>query len=335
MRSPRYATLILLVLILLLAHSTVLGDKLPVPIPPIPLKDNTQLAVVGWNGTHEVLILTTVVSVYMPRTERIPLRKTYLMELLPFKSIPKAERASERIFWMLGRYFTKFRFFTPIPIKEARYKGVEIIWERKVGAHQIALVEADSSEDLVKWAIEYAREYGVPPPSSTQLEEYIRIFDDYMKRGYKYVAVDIVEVKAYSILIEPIKYIFKSTCAYYPLKVSNAYRGKAHVRIYLIVKDELDLEPVINMGFREIGRVELRYHEILRIDGDLANLFGENDKVKVILIEYKGDSKFNMDIELRGPSKEKYYLALIAFLVPILLIIVPLVLHRREKIEKA
>ena len=359
MISTRHILLPLLVLLLLLLPNRILSDRLPIPIPPIPLEDNAQLAIIGWNGTHEVLILSTIVKMHRlytngdvpntphgveyPQTEggvpppppSIPIRipKVYLMELIPFKSVPEAKRASERAFWVLGRYFIKFKF-TPLPLERSKYKGVDVIWERKIGVHQIALVEAHNSEDLIKWATEYAKKYGVMPPSPTKLRKYVEIFEDYLERGYKYTAIDIVEVKVYSMLVEPIKYIFRSSYIYYPLKVSNAYNGKAVVRIYLVVKDELNLDPVISMGFREIGRVELNYDEVYRVDKDLANLFRKDGRVKVILLEYRGDSKFDRDIELRQPGIKDYFLSTIAYLIPIPLIIIPLILYKRGKYEK-
>ena len=313
-----------LLIVVLSSASLVLCDRMSVPVPIVPLKDNVQLAVVAWNGTHEVLILSTIIRVEVSSK----LGKLYLVELMPFRTVPEVEKSSMSVFWVLDRMFYRTRWGRAIPLgKGSLSKGeVEVIYEKRIGAHQIALVKFNSSSELVKFVEYYAKKYGVVPPSSSKLEAFREIFGEYLARGYRYASVDVVEVKYYRFMVEPIKYVFESDRAYYPLRVSNVYKGSAYVRIYLVTDRDVDLDSVLAMGFKKKGEVIVDTSVLG--DSDIALMF---KKAKVILLEYSGVSHFDRDFEVEVLSPYKRLLLLVAFVVPMVVMQSVLLVSRKEE----
>jgi|GEM_PF-1129003 len=320
--------LLLIIAIVLSSTTLAMCDRMSIPIPVIPLEDNVQLAIIAWNGTHEVLILSTIIKVEISPT----LNKLYLVELLPFKTVPEAKRSTMTIFWSLDKLFYKTPWGYGFPLgKRSLSKGeVEVIYEKKIGVHQLALVKFNNSGELVNFVKYYAKKYGVDPPSPSKLEVFKEIFSKYLAEGYQYASVDIVEVKHYRFMVEPIKYVFKSSKACYPLRVSNAYTGSAYVRIYLITNKDVDLDNVLSLGFRKRG--ETTIETSILGDNDIALMF---KKAKVILLEYTGLSHFDSDFEAGTITLFKRLSAMLALILPIILIqLFLLKIERMNIIEK-
>ncbi|RLG75577.1 MAG: hypothetical protein DRO23_03535 [Thermoprotei archaeon] len=301
-------------------------DKGVVPFGKyITIFEPGQKAIIGWNGSVEVLILSNDLMGEIVSPSEFK-GEVQVLEILPLPSLPKIEKGSEESFRTLVNYINS-RISRKAIIRPAfEYAGlgekVIIEFQITIGPHFITVVRADSGEDLEKWIISYAHEHGLEKPEVTK-----DVFEDYIRRGYKYFVIDIVTIKELTGIktIAPLVYIFKSDRIYYPLKISSLSQGHTKIKLFIVSKERIRSEPVLKAKFEFIVEDVISLSKLEEVDSRLANLFKENE-LWVTVLEYGGSTlDLSSDLELtttiivlRGLD------SIIAFATPIILTIISL-----------
>jgi len=302
----------------LLNFEIVVGDRLPIPFPPVPLSQPAQLAIVAWNGNREVLILTTVMKlgIDVRDSKSAGLGTITLLELLPLKSIPKVSLSTPSVFYRIES-IVRGRIYAPLVGREET-RGITIIYEKTLGPHHITLVKATNPEELVNWIRKYAESHGMQISEELLIEKYFEILNDYMARGYSYFSVDVISVKSYTFMITPIKYFFESDVAYYPLKVSNLYVESTYVKLYIITHERLREEDLEALGFHVTFEEKVPVVK-LSFERDILELFRGYEEVYLLVAEYKGKPNFKNDLELTPAFSFRWLLPYVVFIAPIAL----------------
>ena len=232
-----FRVLLLLICLSLVAMplaQVALADRGMVPIGDVSVYGPGQKAIIAWNGNEEIMILSTDVSAS---------GDSQVLEILPLPSEPKVEKGDFASFEQVNRlieehfprhWWNGFRKGTLSPDE-----GLEIIFHEKIGAHDITVVKAGDSAELVMWAEDFLRDAGIEHEiSSPKLESLV---GDYIARDIDYFVFDLIEVTSEPKSIEPIVYRFDSDSLYFPLKISTLAEGWTDINLFLLTPEPVNL----------------------------------------------------------------------------------------------
>ncbi|MBR5711750.1 MAG: hypothetical protein IKX40_13415 [Thermoguttaceae bacterium] len=247
-------------------------------------EESSQRAVIAWNGFEdqrgeETLILTT--NEKSRAGEDIP-----MLSVLPLPGMVLAiEEADPEVFNNARKLL-----YSKYPADEITYMGV--IFEKKIGAHNIFVWELDNIETFKKEVnayIAYRYNFTAAPLIDKKTEQTI---GEYFKRGFRYFAFDLTEVKKEGADKVAISYRFKSERAYYPLQISavGGTTTDTDVELIIISPRELALTGAVKVGdkgFSWTGNrsVNFTMAEVQGLDPQLAKVFG-NSSANVTAREY-------------------------------------------------
>ena len=299
-------------------------DKGVIPFGNYIVEEPGQKAIIGWNGSVEVLILSNDILGEIEGYSSFK-GKIQVLEMLPLPSLPKIEKGSRESFRILAGYInsrvSRKSLVKPF-LEYAEAKGVTIEFQTTIGPHFITVVKAESGKELKKWIMDYAEKHGLEKP-----EVAVDVLEDYISRGYRYFVIDVVTLENIreARTVEPLVYIFKSDKIFYPLKISSLAESYTEIKLFIISNERIRSEPIIKAKFKFIVEDTISLNKLKEVDPRLADLFKEKE-LWIAVLEYSGLTvDFTSDIEttttkivLRGMD------SLIAFTTPIILVIVAL-----------
>ena len=309
-------------------------DKGVIPFGNYIVEEPGQKAIIGWNGSVEVLILSNDLLGEIESYSGFK-GKIQVLEILPLPSLPKIEKGSEESFRTLISYIN-FRISRKGLIRPflayAEAKRVTVEFQVTIGPHFITVVKAENGKELEKWIMDYAEKHGLEKPKVT-----VDILEDYINRGYKYFAVDIVTIENIREIrtVEPLVYIFKSDKIFYPLKISGLTESYTEIKLFIVSKDRVRSEPITRAKFEFTVEDIISLDKLREVDPRLASLFKEGE-LWVTVLEYRGSTvDLTSDVEttttkivLRGVD------SVIAFITPLALIVIALSLLFRYYLAK-
>lgn len=221
----------------------------------IDINEPTQKAVIVYDAGHEDLLLQ--VKYEGPLEE--------FGWLIPVPSLPKVEKGSMEPFYELSqltqRQFGKTKGFNTLSAVPADSRGeekVKVIEIKTVGAYEVAILTAKDANSLKGWL--EANDYSLPEGKSD-------IFDDYIRRGWFFIAAKIdlrksvgfkavsggspknseisarqaIKSKLSSGELHPLLISFDTPECIFPLKISAVGGKPSEVSLYV-----LSTEPLLN-----------------------------------------------------------------------------------------
>ncbi len=208
----------------------VLADKGTVGITyvDIPIYEPGQKAVICWDGTEELLILTTDIKAE---------QATKALEILPLPSKPEIQTSNISVFEKLKRFTEWARADT----KEAGGLGgddskeappeIEIVFHEKLGVHNITVIKALTAEAFANWVNIFMEDIGLTPMSFPEAE---KIAESYIQRNINYFVLDVIELTNEVKSPEPLMYRFNSTSVYYPMEITSLVGGESHILLFIL-----------------------------------------------------------------------------------------------------
>jgi hypothetical protein len=270
--------------LLLLVAPAASADRGMIAPPGTSVYEPGQRAIVAWNGGREVLILST--DVYGSDN-------TWALEILPLPSRPAIEAGEFDSFIAVQDLLLRYAgdMYAQRGYGRAGLENVpqlEVIFHEQIGAHDITVVVAENTQELISWAEDFlgTRAQGI---SWMKLED---IAAGYIRRGIKYWVFDIIDLSDHMKSREPIVYTFESNHLYYPLEISSLASGTTEITLYTLTSDKPDARSVQGAGFHilsleaggenfplefEVGKNDLR-----RISTDVEGLFGSGAWLTVL-----------------------------------------------------
>jgi hypothetical protein len=259
----------------------------------------TQRVMLAWSGETEILLLATDLNASEP---------TKILEVMPFPSEPKVKkgdaetflRATDLINSKLGMPRPRARNGDRSRSAPAHTPGGEITFHEKIGAHDLSTAHVLDGKRFVQWVNEYLKKSGVdnpvvPPAMTANVEAYIA-------EGYAWFVFDVVELDDKPKTSEAVQYRFRSDALYYPLKISQTFKGDTSVELLI-------LTPRLLSRFTGIPfeRVVLRHSpiaitapELRSLDKDMYELLGHRNELKLRIWGLRGTlSSFDKDLIAR------------------------------------
>ncbi|RLI42207.1 hypothetical protein DRO59_04855 [Candidatus Bathyarchaeota archaeon] len=278
---------IIFFLLVLFPFPFVHADRGMIPVfPEVSVYEPGQKAIVAWNGQEEILILSTDV---------ISSSETLVVELLPLPSKPEIEIASfqsfeeiQRLIWEEG--LNRFMYSTK---GEARSGSVEVVFHEKIGAHNITVVKAVDATELVDWIGNFLQANSVD--KTVSLGDFESVVKDYMGRGFRYYALDLITVTSDEKSVDPILYKFNSSFLYYPLVITSPVPGETEIILFLLTEAQVneDYQPMQKAYYRVVGEISkpiefvLSKGELSKIDLRIGELF--DDGAWLTVLKYDGN----------------------------------------------
>ena len=229
----------LICLILMLCsvfNFNVAADKGMVPINPveIALYEPGQKAIICWDGTEEILILSTDARAEEP---------TKVLEIFPLPDLPTVEMCNQSVFERLTE------LARPLQHKSTGEKGsggydsnnvlpldVEVVFHETLGVHNLTIIKAITSNGFATWVNEFLNSSGLTPMSFPKAE---KMAASYIERDINYFVLDILELTGELKSPKPIMYRFNSSGVYYPMEVSSLTGGESHILLFILTPFEV------------------------------------------------------------------------------------------------
>jgi hypothetical protein len=291
--------LIILLLFLFLIPFFAFADRGMIVWPPeVHLDQSAQNAIVAWNGKEEIIILSTSIKSESSAT---------VLEILPLPANPTEIKEGnfevfEKLVKVMNEKIKKIqkegRKWLPLGKGNLPSEGIEIVFHKEIGAHDITVVKVNNLNSFINWIRNFAkkRNLGIKEISM----EFKNGLKNYLKRGINYFVFDVIDVKGEK-SIKPIIYKFRSDYFYYPMLISGVSEiseSKAKIKLFLIIKEKSPREILVPIFYQQwiIGYpVKLTQIELAEISQDIKNLF--DSSVYVQTYEYSGYLKeFKKDI---------------------------------------
>ena len=276
----------LAVVYLLILSSPLLADRGSITFQPnVKIFEPNQRALIAWDGKEEILILSTDLRADSP---------TKVLEVLPLPSRPQVKKGSVETFRRAVDLINSMNATRPVtrsPDGLARSKSLpagRIVESKKIGAHDISVVEVVDPERFVDWAQEHLAKNGasqkdIPAVLKKSVQEYI---DD----GYTWFVFDTVELGSETVTQDAIVYRFKSDKLFYPLRISRTDEGETEVTLLIFTPKMLANFPAlpIERVLLEHEPVTIGQKELQSIDGDIADLLRDTDQLKLRIWNLRG-----------------------------------------------
>jgi hypothetical protein len=273
------------------------ADRCGIPIDrTVTFDEHAQNAIVAWNGTEEVLMLTTDLSSQ---------GSGRMLEFLVLPSAPTEITAGNiSSFQTMTTLFNKKAEWLnahnsndgnakaaggSLAAEEPNYEGISILFSTAVGPHNITVVRMISNTHFVDWVRAFAASEGVHNFSVTP--ELNTSVGGHIARGLEYFVFDMVDLGTAKKTSEPLIYRFNTTYAFYPVDLTYAMlnpsmRNYNQVRLFFVLSgvpkenhfSELALYE--GPGFSEY--IEFSTSELGTVSPEVASLFEKRAFVSTI-----------------------------------------------------
>lgn len=109
---------------------------------------------------------------------------------------------------------------------------VAVVSEQKLGPHSITVVKTEKASDIADWIEEFIRrEKG---DASAFDAGWRSVLEAYVKDGFRFFAVDVIDADPMSGPVAPLRYTFAHSKGYFPLRISSQGRGTTDVALFLV-----------------------------------------------------------------------------------------------------
>jgi hypothetical protein len=260
-----------------------------IPVSPgVSVYEPGQKAIIAWNGREEILILSTDVN---------STQETLVLEILPLPSKPIVEAATfysfeeiQNMIWEEG--INRFMYSTK---GEAQLGSVEVLFHEEIGAHNITVVRASDVSEFIDWTEDFLAASDVNEKIS--LGAFKSVVEDYMGRGFRYYALDLIAFSQEERSVNPILYRFDSSFLYYPLLITSPVAGNTEITLFLITEDKVDKDywPMQKAMYEVYGGTSqsiefvLSKGDLSRIDLRIGELFPNGAWLTVLRYEGRLD----------------------------------------------
>ncbi len=223
-------------------------------VPSVSIYEPGQKAIIAWNGQEEILILSTDVS---------SAGETLVLEIMPLPSKPeKIEKASFESFVTIEELLhAHARMILGRNYGSESTKSIEVTFHEKIGAHDVTVVKASDASELSSWAEEFLESNNVTQRIS--LEKFEAVIDDYMALGFRFFALDLIQLSADQWSVEPILYQFETSFLYYPLRISSPNLGNTKITLFLLTNGKIESDflfsqytPIVKAYYRGLSLYE-------------------------------------------------------------------------------
>ncbi|MDH5449381.1 MAG: DUF2330 domain-containing protein [Candidatus Bathyarchaeota archaeon] len=266
---------IFIILVINISSSIVLADRGGFSPQTEYVYESGQKAIIAWNGTDEILILSTDISSN---------QDTIVVELMPLPSNPSITKGEDKSFKkvteLINAYFTtikpRYSFLRHLGLDSEDIPGqqkVTVTFQEHIGIHYITVVHAEEADDLTVWLRNFLETERYSTDLPTALDDLISF---YMQKGMYFFAIDVIDASLPVQTVDTLKYEFDSSFLYYPLRISSLFKGNTDISLFMITSNELDTTSISELEFTKKAQFQIKKTCFPEIEENLAKLFSED-----------------------------------------------------------
>lgn len=267
-------------------------------IANVKIFEPNQRALIGWNGSEEILLLSTDLHAS---------EKTKVLEVLPLPSEPKITKGDIEVFRKATKLINdRIRLNARHGISKGgggtrsvqpQIKPAEITFHEKIGAHDLAVAHVLEEKGFISWVEDYLKKANVENPIIP--EELKNVISDYLQDGFSWFAFDVIELDTIPKTNDAIQYRFSSNYLYYPLRITKAESGYTNVSLIILTPRYLITQK--DKSYTNIRLphkpITISLNELKWLSPDIAQLLGNPEYMKLRIWKVGGDLKsFDKDI---------------------------------------
>lgn len=292
----RVATAIAMAAVLSVAAAQ--ADRCSIPFRPhVRIFEPTQRAMIAWDGTEEILLLSTDLRA----SER-----TKVLEVIPLPTEPKVKKGDVDVFKRAVALINQ-KINLPLLYRAARARGAkeesarvpagEVTFHKKIGPHDISVTRVRNSEGFVKWVEDYLKNAGVDNPVIP--EPVKQVIAEYLEDDYTWFVFDVIELGEKPITNDAIQYRFRTGALYYPLRVTRTEVGNTSIELLILTPRLLSRFPAYPKEKVRLMHepVSITSSELRRLSEDMDDLLEHRDDLKLRIWRITGKlSAFRDDL---------------------------------------
>jgi len=262
-----------LLFVFLISCSQVAADKGGFSPEYERVSESGQKAVIAWNGTDEILMLSTDLK---------SSKKTEVVELMPLPSNPAISRGNKQSFLkveeLVNTYLAaaspKWRFSETQGVpSDTQPPKITITFQEAIGVHYLTVVKAEEASELIQWLEIFLETKGYTKELPSNLDE---LFSYYIQNKMNFFVIDVIETISTVKTTDPLVYEFKSSKLYYPLRISSLFSGDTDISLFTITSDELNDDSIIREGFVKKAQFQIKQEALAEINTNMTKLFSSN-----------------------------------------------------------
>jgi len=272
---------------------TATADRGSIPFEPnVEIFEPTQRAMIAWNGTEEILLLSTDLRASAP---------TKVLEVIPLPAEPEVKEgdieAFNRAVQIINSRQEAAKGGRALGADEkAQPPAGEITFHEKIGAHDISVAHVLDGDGFIAWVEEYLKKQDVENP--TIPEPLKEVVNEYIEEGYTWFVFDVVELGPEMKTNDAIQYRFKSDAVYYPLKITRTETGDTTVELLILTPRLLSNFPGYPSSLVRLPHqpVRLTARELESLNEEMCELLDKQDgmmlriwRIQGKLPEFKAD----------------------------------------------
>jgi len=273
-------TMIMIVFILFLAF--LLGTLVPVDgdrggfaLQAERVSETGQKAIAAWNGTYEVLLLSTEVN---------SSQESEVIEIMPLPSNPSIHKGETNSFLkIMNLVNTFFDLTTPrTPFHYGPWSlggqsrdvpAIEITFQEVIGAHDLTVIKAENADELIRWLNGFLQSKGYTKPLPSNLQ---RLLENYTTTGIKFFTIDMILTNSTVKTVEPLTYEFSTLKLYYPLRISTLFSGSTEISLFTLTCNELSGDSALTHTFAKRAQFQVKEETLGEISPYMAEIFSGN-----------------------------------------------------------
>lgn len=239
---------------------------------PERVSENGQRAIIAWNGTFEVLALSTDIN---------SSRESEVLEIMPLPSIPSISEGTNASFVkvqeLVNTYFElswTANWFARIQDLSRAMGGdapqITVVFQEEIGIHFLTIVKAMKANELCEWLEGFleSRNYTAVLPASLN-----GLLENYTQNRLNFFVIDMITANSTLKTVEPLVYAFSSSRLYYPLHISNLFSGESEISIFTITSSQLKQDSILGGKFSKSAQFKISMETVSEISPNMTGLF--------------------------------------------------------------
>ena len=236
------------------------------------VSETGQMAIAAWNGTREMLLLSTDVS---------SSEESEVVEIMPLPSNPSISKGETDSFLKVKSLVnTFFLLGAPRSMSRVHYGAmdsgstdtpqIEITFQEIIGAHYLTVVKVEQPEGLTQWLGSFLEDKGYSKPLPSGLGS---LLENYTKVGIKFFAVDMITTNSTVKTVEPLTYEFNTTTLYYPLQISSLFSGNTEISLFTLTNNALGTDSTLTHTFSKRAQFQISQETLGEISPSMKSIF--------------------------------------------------------------
>lgn len=235
------------------------------------VSESGQKAIIAWNGTNEILILSTDVN---------SSKESKVVEIMPLPSNPTISKGEKQPFLKIQELVNTY-----LDLAGSRWMyahegsittespKITITFQEAIGVHYLTVVKAEEASELIQWLQNFleTRQYIGELPSDLE-----GLLPYYIENGMNFFVIDMIETNSTIKTTDPLVYEFRSSKLYYPLRISTLFSGDTEISLFTITSNILNDGLIIEGGFVKKAQFQIKQEAIAEVSTNITQLFSGN-----------------------------------------------------------